>query len=429
MSIKITTWNIAWMHKLLNGSERSARGGRLTDPDDIANLAKQRAQIARQIELMDPDVLCIQEGPSMRSMDKLEAFCNADLAGKWTLVPRADDGSYRPPGIQSICFLVKTVRWDELQPTMLPRDTWIAATEEESRIDVRLADSGEHKESWPIDNPLWMERREAGQEKLARIEQELRDEFGIDENADDEEEAPNIPAGEHTHYRWPQVLTCTRDGHQFDIIGAHLKSKFVQQSLVRAAARLKQKEKPTRSDRRKIREFELLAINNRMKISTEATNIRYFVDNRFRNEPNPAVFLVGDLNDGIGKEYFERRYLLHDLVSNLQGDVFFANRFLNHALFDYAPAGEQTMRWSAEFNDVWDPHRSDRILLDHIMFTQGVVGADAFHNTGMRVRSKAGFVEHKHHVAANRVFRPGEGETSDHRPVSVIVDTSDDPIA
>ncbi len=424
MSIKITTWNVAWMHKMLHGMERTMLGRVLTDRKDKEILAKQRAQTARQIELMNPDILCLQEGPSVKALDKLRAFCDEDLGGTWRLLPRADDGDYKALGSQSICFLVKTDRWDELQPAILPRDNWIAATEEESRVDVRAVDSGEHKDSWPIDNPLWMERR-----KTARIEEELRAELDAEDDADDEEDSLDIPDGDHTHYRWPQVLTCTRDGHQFDVIGAHLKSKYVaRDSIVRAVARLKKKPRQSRSDRRRIRDFELLAINARMKISTEATNIRYFIDNRFRNEPSPAVYLVGDLNDGIGKEYFERRYLLHDLVSNLQGDVFFANRFLNHALFDYAPAGEQNMRWSAEFDDVWDPHRSDRILLDHIMFTQGVVGADAFHNTGMRVRSKAGLVEHKHHVAANRVFKPGEGETSDHRPVSVIVDTSDDPI-
>ena len=48
-------------------------------------------------------------------------------------------------------------------------------------------------------------------------------------------------------------------------------------------------------------------------------------------EQKPAIFVMGDLNDGPGKEPFERESLFFDLVSNLQGDVFFAKRFLNHA--------------------------------------------------------------------------------------------------
>jgi len=64
-------------------------------------------------------------------------------------------------------------------------------------------------------------------------------------------------------------------------------------------------------------------------------------------EPDPRIIVLGDMNDGSGREYFEREYLHHDLIGNLQGDVFFATRFLNHALFDY----EDHLRWSTEFND------------------------------------------------------------------------------
>lgn len=52
-------------------------------------------------------------------------------------------------------------------------------------------------------------------------------------------------------------------------------------------------------------------------------------------DANPAIFVMGDLNDGPGKEPFEERYLYFDLISNVQGDVFWARRFLNHALFDF----------------------------------------------------------------------------------------------
>jgi hypothetical protein len=52
---------------------------------------------------------------------------------------------------------------------------------------------------------------------------------------------------------------------------------------------------------------------------------------RFEQDPEPSIFLVGDVNDGPGKELLEREYLFHDLISNLQGDVFFAEKFMSHA--------------------------------------------------------------------------------------------------
>lgn len=153
--------------------------------------------------------------------------------------------------------------------------------------------------------------------------------------------------------------------------------------------------------------------------------MRYYIENRFRNEPDPVVFVVGDLNDGVGKEVFERKYLFHDAISNLQGDVFFANRFLNHALFDF---GEEH-RWSASFTDVWDPFRPTQILLDHIIFTQSVTGTDAMATTGMRVHGGAGRVEHEIHNVVNAVFDREEDHTSDHRPVTVDIAFEGDPVA
>jgi hypothetical protein len=110
--------------------------------------------------------------------------------------------------------------------------------------------------------------------------------------------------------------------------------------------------------------------------------------------------------------------LFHDLVGNLQGDVFFARRFLNHCLFDYRPTGDDSFRWSVRFKDSWEPERDERILLDHILFTQSLV-ADG---STLRVHAGAGRVEHEAHTEANKLFDGGEG-TSDHRAVSCALST------
>ena len=135
------------------------------------------------------------------------------------------------------------------------------------------------------------------------------------------------------------------------------------------------------------------------------------IERRFEQEPEPSIFLVGDVNDGPGKELLEREYLFHDLISNLQGDVFFAERFMNHALFDFP----KHLRWTVQFRDLLDPDRAPEILLDHILFTQALAG----NGSGpLRVPAKAGLVEHEVHERINSLM---PGRVSDHRPVSVRV--------
>ena len=116
--------------------------------------------------------------------------------------------------------------------------------------------------------------------------------------------------------------------------------------------------------------------------------------------------------------------LVKFLPGHHHADVFFATRFLNHALFDF---GEEH-RWSASFTDVWDPHRPSAILLDHIIFTQAVAGSNAMATTGMRVGAQAGRVEHEIHNAVNVAFDSAEDFTSDHRTVTVDIQFEGDPV-
>ena len=144
----------------------------------------------------------------------------------------------------------------------------------------------------------------------------------------------------HKHFRHPQVLVLDWNGQRIEFIGLHLKSKFVNagESMWEAGG----------PDREKfIRE----ALTARIKMTTEAINVRSYVDAKFQQVPNPAIFVMGDLNDGPGKEFFESQFLFFDLISNVQGDIFSATRFLNHALFDFP----DHLRWTVRFKDFVDP--------------------------------------------------------------------------
>ena len=90
--------------------------------------------------------------------------------------------------------------------------------------------------------------------------------------------------------------------------------------------------------------------------------------------------------------------------------MFFARKFLNHALFDFP----QDLRWTSKFDDRIDPGRDERILLDHILFTQALTRSGT---SPLLVKAKAGRVEHLTFETGEAAF--GKGLLSDHRPVSI----------
>lgn len=409
MKIKVATWNLAWFGQLLQGRTRTLpqNSKKVDDAAGKAIQERERLQIAEEIRLMDPDILCIEEGPSTGKVKLLRDYCSKYLNGTYMVVERgaADTTGYQISGAQGIWFLVKTGRLGFLNPTLLPIPSWRKAT---------LYEAGAEDHTYSPDGKKWT------------IVHPSFKATAPDE--DDGEGDPPVDLGnrQHAHYRHPQTLVCTIAGKRVDFIGLHLKSKRISDELNRAGAlRQKPPEELTADEKTLIKKAEQMAVEARIKLTTECVDIRYYIENRFRNEPHPAIFVLGDLNDGVGKEYFERHHMFHDLISNLQGDVFFARRFLNHALFDYMADAGEDYRWTVQFKDPWDPKRDPRILLDHILFTQSVVGEKAFERTGLRVPAHAGKVEHAAHVAANSAFSGDVGETSDHRPVSVEIDVED----
>jgi hypothetical protein len=207
----------------------------------------------------------------------------------------------------------------------------------------------------------------------------------------------------HAHYRHPQVLVINWNGFRVEIIGVHCKSKFVNQG--------KNMWESGGDDQKG---FILEALKARIKMTTEVTNIRSYISARFNQTEKPAIFVLGDFNDGPGKEYFENLYLFFDLISNVQGDIFSSDKYLNHALFDFA----DHLRWTVSFKDFIDPYRDPNILLDHIFFTQGLIDD----SLPWKIDEHAGKVEHEIHDLINSTL-PKAANTSDHKPVSVIVTT------
>jgi hypothetical protein len=366
-SFKVCAWNIKDSDRLV--------------ADDLIAVEKNSARIeaiADEIRSIDADILMISEGPKGEA--RATAFFD-QVAPEYSIVTRGSESwrEYGIQGVQWIWFLIR--RSAPISGKLLHLDHWNALTAP-AWGDQRRGDK------WQVSYPIF----------------------------DDEASSLHFHVpGAHSHYRQPQVLQVAIDlgasGVQhLEIIGCHLKSKI---------NRVSPKGDPY-SESFFDEQPKLVAsvMTSRIKLTTEATDIRHYIEGRFQSEPDAAIIVVGDLNDGPGKERIERRFMYHDLVSNLQGDVFLARQFLNHALFDF----DGDARWSYDLKkDRLDPLRDPKILLDHIMFTQSLTGSNRPGAAAFRARSGGGKVEHEvHHLVG--AGRPRSAQTSDHRAVSMIFD-------
>ncbi len=355
-SFKLTSWNIEWADRLVTAMAA----------DPVAAAPRLDA-IAEEIRLLDPDVLLVGEGPKGEA--RASSFF-ARVAPGYRLVLRGDDAAYAIRGDQWLWFLLRDV--PALTGQLGHVDRWRTLTESASEGDHRAG-------RWEVSYPVF----DTGLNKLH---------FEVPKR--------------HEHYRHPQVLQLQIAGANCEIIGCHLKSKI---------NKVRPKGDPYAADFFDTQPALVAdVVQSRIKLTTECTDIRHYIEARFAEDPQAPIVVCGDLNDGPGKERIERRFLYHDLVSSLQGDVFFAQRFLNHALFDFP----QSARWSYDLGrDKLDPRREAKILLDHIMFTQSMTGHEG--GFAYRARRNGGLVEHDvhHRVAAGR---PRSAQTSDHKPVSMV---------
>lgn len=356
-TIKVTTWNIKHLHKALAGGT----------PKEV----NRRLAIVREINDIDADVICLIEAPG--DLTDLINWVNQ-------AAPDGLGGRYSVPVIEGTQDILNNGPNDvrgalkdlyAMQGTQLTGNQWIWFLVKNDLLNA----SG---------NTAFLQDPVVWQSLVGRSRWEVRYWGDMSER-------------NHKHWRHPQVLVLNIDGHRMEFVGIHMKSKINRTSPFDANGDLS----PT---------YVQKAIKARIKLSTEASDLRAYIDGRFGQEPSPLIFVMGDANDGPGKEYFEERFLFFDLLSNIQGDVFFARRFLNHCLFDF----DDQLRWTARFRDRIEPQKPPELLLDHILVTQGLVTANSF----PRIESEAGFVEHVIHDSTNATI---SGETSDHRPVSVAV--------
>jgi hypothetical protein len=207
---------------------------------------------------------------------------------------------------------------------------------------------------------------------------------------------------EYAFTRTPLVVDLSVGGISLQIIVAHTKSNFINRG------RELWEDTATRQN------YVIAALKNRRRISSEGMRIRRYLDRRLNDDPEALIVVLGDLNDGPGMDYFEERFLSHNVTDIIVGSAFAPEQIFTHAQHD-VPADE---RYTAVFEDFVPVPETKRLLLDHILLSPGLTRAGGLHKI-----DGSGAVRHAEYDAqvVNNAARRQDRPT-DHRPVSVDLD-------
>lgn len=203
--------------------------------------------------------------------------------------------------------------------------------------------------------------------------------------------------------RRPLVVDLTLAGKPLQLICVHTKSNFVNrgQDLWENEATRQQ--------------YVVAALSARRRNSSEGMRLRRYLDRKLTEDPAAPIIVAGDLNDGPGLDYFEERYLTHNVTDILVGSAFEPERLFVHAMHDVP----RDKRYTAVFDDFVTGEKDRQLLLDHLLISPGLSAKN-----GLRRVAGSGQIHHAEWTAlvtgkgTKRDQRP-----NDHRPVSVDLTT------
>ena len=190
--------------------------------------------------------------------------------------------------------------------------------------------------------------------------------------------------------RSPLEMNFSIGNKSFRLFGIHLKSPYINDG------------ERLWNDPETRNEYIKESLVNRRRLLTEAIAVRERMDSILQEQPN--VVILGDLNDGPGKEYFEKLLLGLDITEKLLGDV-------------YSPKDIFSLPFSLEsdftaiFDDFVENIENKKLLLDRILISPKLLEA--------LIESK---VEYEAYNENTEDSNRREGRPSDHRPVTVTID-------
>ncbi len=202
---------------------------------------------------------------------------------------------------------------------------------------------------------------------------------------------------QYEHYRPPfeiSVRTASGGDEVARCIIAHAKSKGIFDAVDMAR-------------------FQQVSERNRKKLFAECLSIRNRCDQWMEDYPNLPVIVMGDINDGFGMDYYERRFC-RSAIDTLLGDVWFPDKILKHILpqpklgrYGWTPS-------SSRFQDRLTGDKFN-VLIDHILVSRKVTVS------GAMVWNPFINQETEEQTAQVKAIKESLLEASDHFPVSALL--------
>ncbi len=197
--------------------------------------------------------------------------------------------------------------------------------------------------------------------------------------------------------RNPLVADLRIAGERLRLVVLHTKSSYVNQG-----------EELWQTDPQKYVEAALM---NRRRISSEAMHLRRWLDEQVGADLGTKIVVMGDFNDGPAMDYFEERYLTHNVIDILLGSGFENELMFTHAQHDVPRAD----RYSVVFRDFVENDADKHLLLDHVLLSPGLSV-----KSGLRKADGSGKIHHTEWQAnVDQGGKRRDQRPSDHRPVSV----------
>lgn len=337
---------------------------------------------------------------------------NIEWMNRWFTSDNAGAPTFKPSGhISGVSDIETLARRVANVITAMDADILTVQEGPSRRSEMALFVSGFLNDAYEIVGPAGK-----GQQKLYALikkqsaavshVQPIESELGVDfEDVWDVDIDADMDIDSYSFTRPPLVLSVeTTTGLTFRLVTIHTKSKYVHHGRAMW-------EDPIRRP-----EFVAKALTARRRISAEAMRIREYLDACLTEDAAAPIVVTGDLNDGPGLDFFEHRYLTHNVAGMIVGTPFHPQKMLRHAFIDLM---DKDLNFTAIFDDFIDNITARKILLDHIFLSPSLFWKPDGSRNGI------GSIEHEvfdSEIDDNAAPGSRQHLPSDHRPQSVILE-------
>jgi hypothetical protein len=123
-----------------------------------------------------------------------------------------------------------------------------------------------------------------------------------------------------------------------------------------------------------IHRYEHLALANRKKLYAQSKKVRERLDGLFDENPNRAVVVMGDLNDEIGLDHFQKQ-IGTSAVETITGDIHEPSKIIHNTLWHLRKTQKTAQDlWTMEYEDpIVANNKKHKAWLDYIFISPGML--------------------------------------------------------